>query len=188
MARDIFDSMGVDGFITYYIFMMAFVMGVLLLGLSGWHGRMISRGETSVERVLNQTYAHHEDDLVFPHMHKTSLIANWKRFFGIRDINQFLRRILLPSTHKPRGNGIDMDGDETKTHLYLHKPAFDPLKQPASYTSDNYHRVSDGLLVSKYRSAFPSWQRQSISNSFSSCYKPRRSLADWENNNTMNKL
>ncbi len=56
MAGIIFDTMGVDGFITNYILMMAFITGFLLLGLCWWHGRMISQGKTSVEQILHQNY------------------------------------------------------------------------------------------------------------------------------------
>ncbi|CAF5191843.1 unnamed protein product, partial [Rotaria magnacalcarata] len=43
----ILETMDISGFITYYIFLAALTIGVLLVGLVLWHGRMISRGETS---------------------------------------------------------------------------------------------------------------------------------------------
>jgi hypothetical protein len=84
MARIIFKRMGVDGFITYYIFMMAFIMSFLLLGLCWWNGRMISQGETSMERILHQNY---QQTFTFPQMHRISLVENSKRFleFGISE-------------------------------------------------------------------------------------------------------
>lgn len=106
MAADIFYTMGVDGFITYYIFVMAFVTGYVLLVLCLWHGRMISRGETSVERILHQN---DHQSFIFAQMHYISLIKNWKRFLGIRNTRDFVQRILLPSTHKPKGNGIGIN-------------------------------------------------------------------------------
>jgi hypothetical protein len=104
--------MGVDGFITYYILMMAFIMGFLLLGLCWWHGRMISPGETSVERILHQNY---QQTFIFPHMHRISLVENW--IFRIRNIREFVQRILLPSTHKPKGNGVIMNHFEINANL-----------------------------------------------------------------------
>jgi palmitoyltransferase len=116
MAGTIFHTLGVDGFITYYIFIMAFVMGVLLLCLCMWHGKLISRGETSVERMLNQNY---QQNLDFAQIHRFSLVENWKRFFGIRNMREFVRRILLPSTHKPKGNGVLMNDFEINGNLII---------------------------------------------------------------------
>jgi hypothetical protein len=104
MASDIFYTLGVAGFITYYIFVMAFVTGWLLIGLSCWHGRLISRDETSVERLINENPnpRYQKEGFRF-------VIENWKRFLGVRNMREFTRRILLPSTHKPRGDGMTMD-------------------------------------------------------------------------------
>ena len=111
MARIIFETMGVDGFITYYIFIMAFVMGFLLLGLCVWHGKLISRGETSVERILDRD--------LFAQTRRVGLVENWKRFFGIRNMREFVQSILLPSTHKPKGNGVSMNDFEFNGNLII---------------------------------------------------------------------
>ena len=116
MAGAIFDTMGVDGFITYYIFVMAFVMGLLLLGLCWWHGRMIGRGETSVERILHQNF---QQSFVFAQMPRLNRVENWKRFFGVRTMRAFVQRILLPSTHQPRGNGVLMNDFELDANLII---------------------------------------------------------------------
>jgi len=190
MASDILETMGISGFITYYIFIIALGMGLLLLGLSWWHGRMIGRGETSVERLLNINYTqqYREQGFVFVPMHDVNRVENWKRFFGVRNINEFIRRILLPSTHKPKGNGITIDVYEMYTRSTLQKKNSDQSKQNISHASSGYHNISDDYVINKYKSEFPSWQTQPISNSFSSCYKPPSSLRDWKHNTLMNEV
>jgi hypothetical protein len=102
MSEDIFNTMGVVGFITYYLFLMAFVTGFLLFILSLWHAQLISRDETSVERLISIESG-------YRYYKKGFIIANWKQFLGVKNISQFIRRILLPSTHKPEGNGISFE-------------------------------------------------------------------------------
>jgi hypothetical protein len=116
MAGIVFDTMGVDGFITYYILMMAFITSSLLLGPCWWHGRMISQGETSMERILHQN---DHQTFIFPQMHRISLIENWKRFFGIRNIRKFVQRILFPSGLKPKGNGVIMNHFKINANLII---------------------------------------------------------------------
>jgi hypothetical protein len=190
MADDILETMGLTGFITYYIFVIALVIGFVLLALSWWHGRMISRGETSVERLLNINYTqqYREQGFSFLTMDDINRVENWKRFFGVRNIREFMRRILLPSTHRPKGNGIAMDGYEMYTRSTLHKKNSDQSKQNISHTSNGYHSISEDYLVNKYKSESPSWQRQPISNSFISCYNPRTSLTEWKNNALINEI
>jgi hypothetical protein len=191
MIADILEIMGIRGFITYFIFIMALAMGFLLLGLCLWHGRLIGRGETAVEQILDnnyiQQYAQH--GFIFVKTHDNSRSANWKRFFGVRNMGEFIRRILLPSTHQPNGNGITMDSCDVHTNLILHNKDSDESKQYIPYYgSSGYHSVSGGYLVSKYRSESSALQKQPISDPLISCYKPRISSIDWNNNFYMNTL
>jgi len=190
MASDILETMGISGFITYYIFIIALGMGFLLLGLSWWHGRIIVRGETSVERLLNINYTqqYHEQGFIFVKTHDINRVENWKRFLGVGNINEFIRRILLPSTHKPIGNGVTVENYEINTNSVLHRKCSDEWKQYSPYELNEYHSISGGYLVSKYRSESPSWQRQPISNDFISSYQPRTSLIDWKNNVLFNEI
>jgi hypothetical protein len=52
-------------------------------------------------------------------MHRISLVENWKQFFGIRNLREFVQRILLPSTHKPKGNGVIMNHLEINANLIV---------------------------------------------------------------------
>jgi hypothetical protein len=190
MAGDILEVMGLTGFITYYIFVIGLGMGFLLLALSWWHGRMISRGETSVERLLNENYIqqYHERGFIFVETHGINRVENWKRFFGVRNIREFMRRILLPSTHKPKGNGVTVDNYEINTNSISHGNCSDEWKQYIPYGLSVYHSISGGYLVSKYRSKSASIQRQVISNDFISSYNPPTSLTDWKNNALINEI
>jgi len=190
MVPDILETMGVHGFITYYIFIIALGMGFLLLCLTLWHGRLISRGETSVERLLDKNYIHqyYEHGFIFVKLYDNNKITNWKRFLGVHNIGEFIRRILLPSTHKPEGNGITMDNYEVHTNLLLKKKDSDDSKQCIPDRSNGYHSVSGGYLINKYGFESSSSQTQTLSNSFSPYYKPQISLPDRKNNGYTNKI
>jgi hypothetical protein len=100
--------MGTLGFITNLIFIAALIISFMLIGLIWWHGRMIGCGVTSVERLRNQHFAQKcaKRGYVFVNLYDFGLLENWKRFFNVRTIGEFIQRVLLPSTHKPKGNGI----------------------------------------------------------------------------------
>jgi hypothetical protein len=128
---------------------MGLVVGVMLLVLSYCHGQMISRDETSVECLLHQNY---KEDFI---KYKNDRINNFKRFFGVDTVGEFIRRILLPSTHKPKGNGITTDGYELPTHRKRHD----------SYASNIYHSISENYLIKGYRSELSSWRKPRTSSS-----------------------
>ena len=79
-----------------------------MIALICWHGRMISRGITSVERLFNQNYTKQstKQGFVIVNPYDLGLVENWKQFFNVRTVGEFIRHVLLPSTHTPSGNGI----------------------------------------------------------------------------------
>jgi hypothetical protein len=77
---------------------------------------MISQGETSVERILHQNY---QLAFIFAQVHRISLVENWKQIFEIRNMREFVQRILLPSTHKAKGNGMIMNHFETNANFIM---------------------------------------------------------------------
>jgi hypothetical protein len=182
--------MGVAGFITCYLFIIALGMGFVLLGFSWWHGRMIGRGETSIERLLNQNYIqqYYKQGFIFVQIHNINPVENWKQFLGVYNMKQFIRRILFPSIHKPKGNGITMDDNEINTNLILYPWDSSQSKQDIAYTPSGYHSVPGGYLVSKYRPDNTSWKRESISNSFNSYYRTQTPLIDSRNVSYLNEV
>lgn len=105
---DVLFTMGMSAFITYFIFIAALTISFLLIGLICWHGYMISRGVTSIERLLYQDYIEQctKRGCVFVNPYDFGLVENWKRFFNVSTVGEFIRKVLLPSTHKPNGDGI----------------------------------------------------------------------------------
>lgn len=126
MAPDILYAMGREGFITYYIFMMAFVAGFMLLALTGLHGKIISGGQTSVEHLVGQspTERYSTRNSIFHRIFNKNLIDNWKKFLGVRTVDEFILRILFPSTHKPAGNGVTTEDNLYDANVLVERDRF----------------------------------------------------------------
>ena len=160
--------MEIPGFITFYIFVAAFTVGVLLIGLILWHGRMVGRGLTSLERVLNQEYAYqcYEQGYVFVNPYDFGFLENWKRFLGARTIGEFIRRVLWPSMHKPEGNGITWDGYNVNTNLQTHGQDLRATTRPISFPPGVHPNA-------RYRPVIPPWEKQSKPARTSPGYQPK---------------
>ncbi|CAF1214853.1 unnamed protein product [Adineta ricciae] len=173
---DILDAMGIPAFVTYYIFLAGFTIGFLLVGLILWHGRMIGRGVTSLERVLNHYYTHHyhEQGFIFVNPYDFGFIENWKRFLGVRTLGEFIRKVLLPSTHKPEGNGITWDGYNVNTNLHLHRSGPNQMARPIAFPPGVQPNFPGGYPANRYRAAVvPPWERQSRPTNASHGYQPK---------------
>jgi len=80
----------------------------LALGiLTGWHCKLISSGETSIEWYSNKDDAKilQKKGLVFRNPYHFGFWNNWKMLLGLVDGRSWLC-ILLPSAHPPFGDGI----------------------------------------------------------------------------------
>lgn len=106
-------------------------VAVALGGLTLWHTMLITRGETSVERHINrkETKRLKEKGKVFRNPYHHGRINNWKLLFGVEKRSHWLTRVLLPSSHPPKGDGIMWDCTFTRR---------DPMAIWASLT---YHRL-----------------------------------------------
>jgi hypothetical protein len=173
---DILETMEISGFITYFIFVAAFTIGWLLIGLLWWHGRMIGQGVTSLERVLNQVYARqcYEQGFIFVNPYDFGRINNWKRFLGAFTIGEFVRRVLWPSTHKPLGNGVTWDGFNVNTNLQGHSPTIDSHARPMVCTPGLAPMVPGSYYpVNRHRPIIPPWENQPKVARTSPGYQPR---------------
>ena len=161
---DILDEMGIPGFVTYYIFIAALTIAVLLIGLILWHALMIGHAVTSLERVLNQEYARqcHEQGYVFVNPYDFGLIENWKRFLGVQTLGEFICRVLWPSRHKPDGDGITWDGYNVNRNLQSHRQTSRLISFPPGLSSNP-----------QYRSVVPPWEKQPRPVYSSSGYQPK---------------
>lgn len=76
-----------------------------------WHARMITNGETCIEALRNKKERRRLKGTrqKFFNPFDKGWKRNWRRFFGLDQPGIGLRNVLLPSNHKPFGNGIDWD-------------------------------------------------------------------------------
>ena len=78
-----------------------FVLG----GLCTWHGRLISRGETSIEAHINRSERKRLKELgnkPYRNPYDFGTWYNWCLFLGMTEGRGWMH-VLLPSTHKPHG-------------------------------------------------------------------------------------
>lgn len=76
-------------------------------GLATWHGRLVSRGETSIEAHINkkETERLAKINQIYKNPYDFGVSENWKVFLGLSH-GRGWRHILLPSWHPPDGNGL----------------------------------------------------------------------------------
>ena len=142
MAPDILETMGVQGFITYYIFLMALVIGLLLLVLSYWHGKIIGCGQTSIERILYKIAKDHHYQQGKMKINEQNRLFHWKRFLGVRDTGDFILKVLLPSVHPPHGDGIRIDDLSFETNSVRNHRQIDHSSAYDLFPSNGYPEYS----------------------------------------------
>ncbi|MED6256866.1 Palmitoyltransferase zdhhc16b [Ataeniobius toweri] len=100
-----------------FLWVLTSSVAVALGGLTLWHAKLISRGETSVERHINRKEARRlqEKGKVFRNPYHHGRLNNWKLFFGVETRSHWLTRVLLPSSHLPSGDGITWDCTYTRS-------------------------------------------------------------------------
>lgn len=83
---------------------VVFALGALTI----WHGKLIGRGETSIESHINQSETKRLKELgkIYVNPYNFGRTKNWKLFLGLVRGRTWWRHVLLPSTHKPDGNGL----------------------------------------------------------------------------------
>lgn len=94
-----------------FLWVLTSSVAVALGGLTLWHAMLITRGETSVERHINkkETKRLKERGRAFRNPYHHGRVNNWKLMFGVEKRSHWLTRVLLPSTHPPKGDGIVWD-------------------------------------------------------------------------------
>ena len=81
---------------------------LVLGGLCIWHGRLISRGETSIEAHINQSERKRLKELggkPYRNPYDFGIWYNWCLFLGMID-GRGWRCVLFPSSHQPHGKII----------------------------------------------------------------------------------
>ncbi|XP_037318821.2 palmitoyltransferase ZDHHC16B [Pungitius pungitius] len=94
-----------------FLWVLTSTVCVALGGLTLWHMIIISRGETSVERHINnkETRRLREKGKVFKNPYHHGPMNNWKLLLGVERRSHWFTRVLLPSSHLPDGDGIMWD-------------------------------------------------------------------------------
>lgn len=101
------EDMSIRFWVVYEFFLCAGVT-IALGGLTLWHARLISRGETSIEKHINERERKRAADLgaSYTNPYHKGFVENWRIFFGIESgTGRSWRHVLLPSRHKPTGDG-----------------------------------------------------------------------------------
>lgn len=76
--------------------------------LTSWHSSLITRGETSIEAHINKSETKRLSALgkSYQNPYDFGPRRNWRLFLGLVRKRTWWRHILLPSGHKPEGNGL----------------------------------------------------------------------------------
>jgi len=98
----------------YYAALIAIGACLALGGLVIWHAKLISAGETSIEYHINKAERKRIGEK-FINPYDLGRRRNWELFLGLNQPGKsFWRHILLPSSHRPTGNGYDW------SHITVH--------------------------------------------------------------------
>ncbi|XP_061088821.1 palmitoyltransferase ZDHHC16B isoform X2 [Conger conger] len=102
-----------------YLWVLTSSVAIALGGLTLWHAILITRGETSIERHINnkETRRLKEIGKVFRNPHNFGKYNNWKVLFGVKTRGHWLTRVLLPSGHGPYGDGLTWDWSPQRRDL-----------------------------------------------------------------------
>ncbi|XP_029376786.1 palmitoyltransferase ZDHHC16A isoform X2 [Echeneis naucrates] len=94
-----------------YMWVLTSTVGVALGALTIWHAVLISRGETSIERHINnkETKRMAKWGKVYRNPFNYGRLNNWKIFLGVEKRSHWVTRVLLPSGHAPYGDGLTWD-------------------------------------------------------------------------------
>nr|SVE89278.1 EOG090X06RJ [Daphnia sinensis]SVE90526.1 EOG090X06RJ [Daphnia sinensis] len=86
--------------------------------LVGWHARLISKGETSIENLTNKDdrEAKRLEGSTFVNPYDYGSYENWRIFLGLSE-GRTWRCVFFPSVHPPRGDGISWCFKNDLTHV-----------------------------------------------------------------------
>uniref|UniRef100_A0A182RQF1 Palmitoyltransferase n=1 Tax=Anopheles funestus TaxID=62324 RepID=A0A182RQF1_ANOFN len=76
--------------------------------LTAWHSTLITRGETSIEAHINKSETKRLAAMnkTYRNPYNFGSRNNWKLFLGLTRKRTWWRHVMLPSSHKPEGNGL----------------------------------------------------------------------------------
>ncbi|XP_041476969.1 palmitoyltransferase ZDHHC16-like [Lytechinus variegatus] len=92
-----------------YEFFVCTGVTIALGGLTLWHSRLVSRGETSIEKHINDDERKRLSKLkvVYKNPYDFGVWKNWQILLGINVKHRsFIMHVLLPSSHLPEEDGV----------------------------------------------------------------------------------
>ncbi|XP_030573604.1 palmitoyltransferase ZDHHC16 [Drosophila novamexicana] len=108
MADTLADSTPTRRRILWFMAVTNVAVVIALGTLCTWHAKLITRGETSVEAHINEAERKRFLQLkrIYINPYNFGTKKNWKLFLGLVRGRSFWRTVLLPSWHRPEGNGL----------------------------------------------------------------------------------
>nr|CAB3267898.1 probable palmitoyltransferase ZDHHC16 [Phallusia mammillata] len=93
---------------TVFLWILCSAVTVALGCLTVWHILLITWGETSIEKLINdrERFRLKKLRLKFLNPYNFGYMGNWKKLLGFTDFRSFVLHVLLPSTHAPNEDGI----------------------------------------------------------------------------------
>ncbi|XP_055903075.1 palmitoyltransferase ZDHHC16 [Eupeodes corollae] len=93
------------------VIFMAFINVAVVIALGSltiWHAKLVTNGETSIESHINQSERKRflKENKIYVNPYDFGTKKNWKLFLGLVRGRSFWKNVLLPSIHKPEGNGL----------------------------------------------------------------------------------
>ncbi|XP_038070729.1 palmitoyltransferase ZDHHC16-like isoform X2 [Patiria miniata] len=88
-------------------FIICFSVLIALGVLTAWHIRLISRGETSIEKHINDSERARlkKVNVVYKNPYNFGVKENWRMLLGLYGGRTFWLHVLLPSSHPPEHDG-----------------------------------------------------------------------------------
>ncbi|XP_071792872.1 palmitoyltransferase ZDHHC16-like [Asterias amurensis] len=100
-------------------FIICFSVLIALGLLTFWHARLVSRGETSIEKYTNDSERARlkKVNVVYKSPYNFGVLENWRKLFGLYGGRTFWRHVLLPSSHGPEHDGTQWNAQITPGFL-----------------------------------------------------------------------
>ncbi|XP_071948993.1 palmitoyltransferase ZDHHC16-like isoform X2 [Antedon mediterranea] len=94
--------------VIIYEFFLTFSVTIALGILTCWHVYLISRGETSIERYINNEERKRlkKVGVVYKNPYSFGFVENFRIFLGLTNKRSFIRHVLFPSSHLPITDGF----------------------------------------------------------------------------------
>jgi hypothetical protein len=87
-------------------FFIAFIASFALAAFASFNGWLISKGVTNIElKIIKIPCLKSTESYINPY--DLGFVKNWKIFLGFDDFKTFFTKVILPSAHRPLGDGVN---------------------------------------------------------------------------------